>query len=61
MSILLTDDTDEVVGIGFDLDEMDEFYNVMMGSVCIRGTGSIYDGIEFAGHQVRRMFTEGSE
>lgn len=65
MSTLLTDDGGEVVGVGFDLDEMDEFYDCMMGSGSIYGAScivvedSIYDGIEFAGYQVHRMFAEG--
>ena len=67
MSTLLTDDGGEVVGVGFDLDEMDEFYDCMMGSGSIYGASytvvedSIYDGIEVAGYQVHRMFAEGCE
>jgi len=66
MSTLLTDDNGEVVGVGFDLDEMDEFFNCMMGSGSLYGASytivedSIYDGIEFAGYQVNRMFAEAS-
>lgn len=67
MSTLLTDDNGEVVGVGFDLDERDEFFNFMMGgsSVDLYGASytiveeSVYDGIEFAGYQVNRMFAEG--
>lgn len=67
MSTLLTDDGGEVVGVGFDLDEMDEFYDCMMGSGSTYGASyivvedSIYDGIVFAGYQVQRMFAEGCE
>ena len=65
MSTLLTDDNGDVVGVGFDLDERDEFFNCMMGSGSLCGANytivedSIYDGIEFAGYQVNRMFAEG--
>lgn len=65
MSTLLTDDNGDVVGVGFDLDERDEFFNCMMGSGSLHGASytivdeSIYDGIEFAGYQVNRMFAEG--
>lgn len=59
MSTLLTDDNGEVVGIGFDFDEIDEFTGFMMGLGCDTDAESIYDGIEFAGYQVNRMFAEG--
>jgi len=62
MSTLLTDDNGAVVGVGFDIDERDEFFNMMMGGASYSIVeDSIYDGIEFAGYQVHRMFAEGCE